>query len=44
MQDKTIDSVDLVYGEDTMIINLSDGSSVELIVDSAYMNVQDLDD
>ena len=44
MQDKTIDSVDIVFGEDTMIINLSDGSSVELIVDSAYMNVQDLDD
>ena len=44
MQDKTIDSVDVVHGEDTMVIHLSDGSSVELIIDSAYMNIQDLDD
>ncbi len=44
MVDKTIDAVDVVHGEDTMVINLSDGSSVELIVDNAYMNIQDLDD
>jgi hypothetical protein len=44
MTDKTINSVDVVYGEDTMVINLSDGSSIELIVDTAYMNVPDLDD
>jgi len=44
MVDKTIDAVDVVHGEDTMVINLSDGSSVELIVDTAYMNIQDLDD
>ena len=44
MLDKTIDNVDIVHGEDTMVIHLDDGSSVELIIDSAYMNVQDLDD
>ena len=44
MLDKTIDNVDVVHGEDTMVIHLGDGSSVELIIDSAYMNVQDLDD
>jgi hypothetical protein len=44
MLDKTIDNVDVVHGEDTMVIHLDDGSSVELIVDSIYMNVQDLDD
>ena len=44
MLDKTIDNVDVVHGEDTMVIHLDDGSSIELIIDSAYMNVQDLDD
>jgi len=44
MLDKTIDNVDIVHGEDTMVIHLDDGSSVELIIDSAYMNIQDLDD
>ena len=44
MTDKIIDSVDVVHGEDTMVVHLSDGSSVELIIDSAYMNIQDLDD
>tara|TARA_R110002049_G_scaffold117258_1_gene270310 strand:- start:246 stop:413 length:168 start_codon:yes stop_codon:yes gene_type:complete len=44
MIDKTIDNVDVVHGEDTMVINLSDGSSIELIIDTAYMNVPDLDD
>ena len=44
MLDKTIDNVDIVHSEDTMVIHLDDGSSVELIIDSAYMNVQDLDD
>ena len=41
---KTIDAVDVVYGEDTMIIYLDDGSSIELIVDSIYANIPDLDD
>ena len=44
MLDKTIDNVDVVHGEDTMVIHLDDGSIIELIIDSAYMNVQDLDD
>jgi hypothetical protein len=44
MTDKTVNSVDIVYGEDTMIINLDDGTTIELIVDSAYMNVPELDD
>ncbi len=41
---KTIDAVDVVYGEDSMVIYLDDGSSVELIIDSIYANVPDLDD
>ena len=44
MQDKTIDAVDVVQGESEIILHLSDGSSVELIVDSIHMNIQDLDD
>ena len=44
MQDKTIDAVDVVQGESELIIYLSNGSSVELIVDSIHMNIQDLDD
>ena len=44
MLDKTIDNVDVVHGEDTMVIHLDDGSIIELIIDSAYMNIQDLDD
>jgi len=41
---KTIDSVDVVYGENTLIIYLNDGSNVEMIVDSIYANVPQLDD
>ena len=41
---KIIDAVEVVYGEDTMTIFLSDGTSVEMIVDSIYANVPDLDD
>ena len=44
MLDKTINNVDVVHGEDTTVIHLDDGSSIELIVDSIYMSVQDLDD
>jgi len=44
MADKTIDAVDVVQGESEMILHLSDGSSVEMIIDSIYMNVQELDD
>jgi hypothetical protein len=41
---KTIDAVDVVYGEDTIIIYLDDGSDVELIIDSIFCNVPDTDD
>lgn len=41
---KTIDSVDVVYGENTLVIYLNDGSNVEMIVDSIYANVPQLDD
>lgn len=41
---KTIEAVDVVFGEDTMIIYLDDGSDVELIVDSIYCNVPATDD
>ena len=44
MADKTIDAVDVVQGESEIILHLSDGSSVEMIIDSIYMNVQELDD
>ena len=43
MIDKTVDDVDIVYGENTMTIFLSDGSSVEMIVDSIYLNTIDYD-
>ena len=42
--DKTIDNVEVVGTDSEMIITLSDGSTVELIIDSIYMNIQDLDD
>ena len=43
MMDKTIDDVDIVYGENTMTIFLSDGSSVEMIVDSIHFNPTEYD-
>ena len=43
MMDKTIDDVDIVYGENTMTIFLSDGSSVEMIVDSIHLNPTEYD-
>jgi|TARA_R110000803_G_scaffold22253_6_gene55625 hypothetical protein len=41
---KIIDAVDVIYGENSMIIYLDDGSDIELIVDSIHANVPDLDD
>ena len=38
MMDKTIDDVDIVFGENTMTIFLDDGSSIEMIVDSIHLN------
>jgi hypothetical protein len=44
MTGKIIEAVDIVYGEDTLTIWLDDGSSVELIIDSIFANIPDLDD
>lgn len=44
MTGKIIDAVDVVYGEDTIVLYLDDGSDVELIIDSIYCNVPDKDD
>jgi len=43
MMDKTINDIDIVYGENTMTIFLSDGSSVEMIVDSIHLNATEYD-
>jgi hypothetical protein len=43
MKDKIIDDIDIVYGENTMTIFLSDGSSVEMIVDSIHLNTTEYD-
>ena len=43
MMDKTIDDIDIVYGENTITIFLDDGSSVELIVDSIHLNATEYD-
>ena len=41
---KVIDAVDVVYGEDTLTLWLDDGTSVEMIIDSIFANIPDLDD
>ena len=43
MMDKTIDDIDIVYGENTMTIFLDDGYSVEMIVDSIHLNATEYD-
>jgi len=43
MMDKTINDIDIVYGENTMTIFLNDGSSVEMIVDSIHLNATEYD-
>ena len=43
IMDKTIDDIDIVYGENTMTIFLDDGSSVEMIVDSIHLNATEYD-
>ena len=43
MMDKTIDDIDIVYGENTMTIFLDDGSSGEMIVDSIHLNATEYD-
>jgi len=44
MEGKTIEDVQVVYGEDTMVIFLSDGSSIEIVIDSIYADIPELDD
>jgi hypothetical protein len=41
---KTIEDCTVVWGEDTLTLFLSDGSSVEIIIDSIYAEVPELDD
>lgn len=41
---KQIMSVDITYGEDTMTIHFDDGSVLEIIVDSIYLDTLDYDD
>ena len=43
MTDKRIDDIDNVFGENTMTVFLDDGSSVEMIVDSIYLNTTEYD-
>lgn len=43
MTDKTIDDIDIVYGENTITIFLDDGSSVEMVVDSIHLNSTEYD-
>lgn len=44
MEGKVIEQVDVTFGEDTIVIHLGDGSSIEIIVDSIYADVPVLDD
>ena len=44
MTGKIIEEVAITYGEDTMTIFLSDGSSIEIVVDSIYADIPELDD
>lgn len=39
----TIEEVQVTYGEDTIIIFLSSGASVEIIVDSIYADIPEFD-
>lgn len=41
--DKKISHVDVVYNEDTMVMYFTDGTSLELIVDSIYADMEDYD-
>ena len=44
MEGKTIEDVQVVYGEDVLTLFLSDGSSIEIVVDSIYADIPELDD
>jgi len=44
MTGKLIEEVAITYGEDTMTLFLSDGSSIEIVIDSIYADIPELDD
>ena len=44
MTGKIIEEVAVTYGEDTFTIFLSDGSSIEIVVDSIYADIPETDD
>jgi len=41
---KEITAVDVVYGEDILILHLQDGSVLEIIIDAIYLDSPDYDD
>lgn len=41
---KTIEDVNVVYGEDILTIYLSSGMSIEIICDSIYADTPEFDD
>jgi len=44
MVGKIVEEVQVTFGEDTLTIFLSDGSSIEIVVDSIYADIPELDD
>lgn len=44
MTGKLIEEVAITYGEDTMTLFLSDGSSIEIVIDSIYADIPEMDD
>lgn len=44
MTGKIIEEVQCTWGEDTLTIFLSDGSSIEIVIDSIYADIPELDD
>jgi len=44
MTGKLIEEVMVTFGEDTMTLFLSDGSSIEIVIDSIYADIPELDD
>ena len=44
MEGKIIEECLVTYGEDTLTLFLSDGSSIEIVVDSIYADIPALDD
>jgi hypothetical protein len=43
MTDKMVIGVEVEYDQNTMVITLDDGSTIELIVDSIYAEVPEYD-